>query len=238
MDFGLQLYSVRDITENDLSGALMKVSELGYKFVEFAGFFGHGSGEILNMLMNSGLYATGTHSSASGLKPENITESIKFHKEIFCKDYIIPGADLSTGAKLSDFIKLVNYAQPILEEEGIRLHFHNHYSEFLPNKDGRYAHYELEKNTKINFEIDTYWAHFAGRDPVALMERLKDRISVIHVKDGIGKESKSLGEGDAPVADVIKKAEELGFRMIVESEGLCPTGLSEVGRCAEFLKNF
>lgn len=41
MEYGLQLYSVRDITASDLEGTLKQVAELGYKFVEFAGFFGH-----------------------------------------------------------------------------------------------------------------------------------------------------------------------------------------------------
>ena len=40
MEYGIQMYSVRDITEKDLEGALYQVADLGYKFVEFAGFFG------------------------------------------------------------------------------------------------------------------------------------------------------------------------------------------------------
>ncbi len=236
MDYGLQLYSVRDVSEKDMNVTLRAVSEMGYEFVEFAGFFGHSSKEISDMLTRYNLYASGTHSGVGGLLPENIEESIRFHREIGCENYIIPGADISTGAKLSEFIKLVNYAQPILEGEGIKLHFHNHTAEFLPNKDGRYAHYELEKKTQILFEIDTYWAYEANRDPVALLDRLKDRISVIHLKDGIGKEARSLGEGNAPVLNVISKARELGLRMVVESEGLRPTGLEESKRCIDFLK--
>ena len=38
------------------------------------------------------------------------------------------------------------------------------------------------------------------------------------------------------LADVGVDAIELGFPMIVESEGLDPTGLEEVKRCIEFLK--
>lgn len=236
MNYGLQLYSIRDITEKDMDKALREVSAMGYEFVEFAGFFGHPSADIREMLDKYGLKVSGTHSSAGGLAPEKIEESIKYHKEIGCENYIIPGADLKTGKKLSDFLALVNYAQPLLEAEGIKLHFHNHTAEFLPNEDGRYAHYEMEKKTKIGFEIDTYWAFVAGRDPIALLDRLKDRISVIHLKDGIGKEGRSLGEGNAPVKDVIAKAKELGIAMVVESEGLKPTGLEEVKRCIDFLK--
>ena len=33
MNYGLQMYSVRDITGTDLAGALKAVAELGYSFV-------------------------------------------------------------------------------------------------------------------------------------------------------------------------------------------------------------
>ena len=37
---GIQLYSVRDSMQEDFEGTLRKIAELGYKSVEFAGFFG------------------------------------------------------------------------------------------------------------------------------------------------------------------------------------------------------
>ena len=40
-EYGIQLYSVRDITEKDLPGAIRQMAEMGYKGMEFAGFFGH-----------------------------------------------------------------------------------------------------------------------------------------------------------------------------------------------------
>ena len=50
MEYGLQLYSVRDITGEDLEGALANVAALGYRFVEFAGFFGHSADKVKAML--------------------------------------------------------------------------------------------------------------------------------------------------------------------------------------------
>ena len=46
MEYGLQLFSVRDITGNDLEGALKAVAELGYSSVEYAGFFGHSAEQV------------------------------------------------------------------------------------------------------------------------------------------------------------------------------------------------
>lgn len=40
MDYGLQLYSVRDQMKEDMEGTMAAVAALGYSTVEFAGFFG------------------------------------------------------------------------------------------------------------------------------------------------------------------------------------------------------
>ena len=61
MEYGLQLYSVRDITKNGLQDAMQKVAGLGYSFVEFAGFFGHSGEEVAGWLKELGLRASGTH---------------------------------------------------------------------------------------------------------------------------------------------------------------------------------
>lgn len=237
-NYGLQLYSVRDITKEDLAGSLKKVAELGYKYVEFAGFFGHSAEDVRKMLDDNGLTVVGTHSSFEDLRPTKILETIAYHKKIGNPNYIIPGADLSTLAKIEDFVSVMNYAQPILKAEGINLAFHNHSREFEVKPWGSTIHTELEKRTNIDFEIDTFWAFNAGIDPVATLERLKGRIKCIHLKDGfMGGKGVSLGLGEAPVAAVIKKARELGFIMVVESEGLEPDGISEVGRCIDYLKS-
>lgn len=237
MDYGLQLFSVRDFTEKDLPGTLKKVADMGYKFVEFAGFFGYSDVQIKAMLDENGLTAYSTHCGTGMLLPENIDETIRFHKGIGCSNFIIPGDDLSTRDKLDRFIGIVNAALPKLKANGIDLHYHNHSFEFLPNQDGIIVHSEIEKRTDILFEIDTYWVYNAGNDPVATLERLKNRIKVIHLKDGLKNGvPKSLGEGEAPVYDVLKKAKELGFKMVVEAENTDPDGISVVKRCIDWLK--
>ena len=73
---------------------------------------------------------------------------------------------------------------------------------------------------------------------VATITRLKDRVHVIHLKDGLRNgHGFALGEGEAPVAAVREKAIELGMHMVVESETLQPDGISEVTRCFNYLKS-
>lgn len=238
MNYGLQLYSVRDFTEKDLALTLQKVAELGYEFVEFAGFFGHSAEEVKAMLQANGLKVSGTHSGLAELE-NDFEGTVRYHKAIGNTSYIIPGAGWKTAAELDATIEKLNKFKPMLEAEGISLAYHNHAGEFLPNDDGQIPHEEMEKRTEIDFQIDTYWAYVAGQDPVEVIERLKDRVKVIHLKDGLANgEGFALGEGTAPVQDVIRKAKELGIRMVVESETLQPDGISEVARCMEYLKKF
>lgn len=237
MKYGLQMYSVRDFTAKDMDYALKEVAAMGYSFVEFAGFMGHSAEEIKAMLDKYGLYVSSTH-TGMGEITGNFEETVKYHKTIGNKNIIIPGHDLSTKEKLDKFIDDVNEYQPKFEAEGISFHYHNHSHEFLPNNDGLYIHKELEERTNIKFEIDTYWVFAAKVDPVETIVRLKDRIEMIHLKDGDGGHGGfSLGDGIAPVKAVREKAIELGFTMVVESESLTPDGISEAKRCIDFLKS-
>lgn len=236
-DYGIQLYSVRDAMQENMKETLQKVAAMGYKYVEFAGFFGHSAEEVKAMLDETGLIVSGTHSPFADLRPSRIMETIAYHKTIGNTDYIVPGADLSSKERIEDFCNVMNFAQPILAAEGIRLGYHNHSHEFRVLPCGTTIHSIIENKTKVHFEIDTYWAFNAGCDPIAVMERLKNRIHVIHLKDGFtdGK-GMPLGRGDAPVSAVVDYASKNGIAMVVESETLYPSGLAEAEECIGFLK--
>lgn len=237
MDYGLQLYSVRDVTGFDLEGTLKKVAEIGYRYVEFAGFFGHSAEEVKAMLDRYGLIVSGTHSGLGDLDAD-FAGTVKYHKTIGNTNYIVPGAPTWTAAELDETIEKLNKYQPMLEAEGIRLAYHNHDGEFKPNADGQIPHEEMERRTNIDFQIDTFWAFVAGKDPVEVITRLKDRVHVIHLKDGLRNgHGYALGEGESPVAAVRAKAIELGMHMVVESETLQPDGISEATRCINYLKS-
>ncbi len=235
MEYGLQLYSVRDFTAKDLAKTLEAVAKIGYKYVEFAGFFGHDAKEVKAMLDGNGLKVSGTHCGLGDLDAD-FAGTVKYHQTLGNTDYILGGAPWGTAADLNQTIEKLNYYKPLLAAEGIQLGYHNHDGEFKPNQDGQIAHIELQKRTDVHFEIDTYWAFAAGKDPIQVITELKDRIHVIHLKDGDrNKIGYPLGQGEAPVAAVREKAIELGMMMVVESENLNPDGLSEVKTCFDYL---
>ena len=234
-DYGIQLYSLRDISKDNFELTLKTASEIGYTLVESAGFFGHSAEEVKQMLKKYNLKISGTH-TAYNLLTDDFENTVKFHKDIGCMDLIIPGAPKSNKEEIDRLVENINKWQPLLEKEGIRLHYHNHHQEFMPNPDGSVTMDELEKRTNVLFELDTYWAFVAGADPVKVLDKYDSRIKFIHLKDGTkDKIGKSLGMGEAPVTQVLEKAEAMGKIIIVESEGLEPTGKDEVKRCMDML---
>ncbi|MDO4354978.1 MAG: sugar phosphate isomerase/epimerase [Clostridia bacterium] len=236
MGYGLQLFSVRDITKDDLQGALKKVAELGYESVEFAGFFGHTPEEVTGWLKEYGLKVGGTHTGMKEIDGD-FEGTLAYHKAIGNKNIIVPWAELKTKAQVDELIDQLNKYEPLLRKEGIALGYHNHDFEFKPNEDGVVPYDEIVARTHIDLEIDTFWVYAAGKNPVELMEQLKDRVHLIHIKDGLANgDGFPLGKGTAPVADVYRKAKELGIQMVVESETLTPDGITEAQICIDYLK--
>ncbi|MBO4422268.1 MAG: peptidylprolyl isomerase [Clostridia bacterium] len=237
MKYGIQLYSMRDLAEKDFEAAVAKAAEIGYSSIEFAGFFGRSAEQVNELLKKNNIELFGTHCGMYDLV-NDFEGTLAFHKAIGNKNYIISHHHMRNRAEIDEFVGLVNKYQPMLEAEGIKLGYHNHSMEWLPNEDGIISHPELLNRTNIGFEIDTFWAFNAGRDPVALMEQYKDRLQSIHIKDGFaGGRGMPLGRGEAPVAAVYAKAKELGVPMIVESETCDPTGPDEAQICYDYLKS-
>ncbi len=244
MKYGLQLYSVRDTAAESFEATLKQVAEMGYDMVESAGFFDHSAEEVKAMLENYGLTLCSTHTSYK-LLFNDFENTLDFHKKVGCKNIILPSTLFSTKEELDYSVACINRYQPIIEAEGMTLHYHNHSKEFWPNKDGLIAQDELAKRTRILFELDTFWVFNAGLRAVDVMEQYKDRLRFIHLKDGIPQdrkdpaskpEGRSVGSGQAPVEEVRRKAIEMGLNIVIESEGLDPTGPEEVKRCIDFLK--
>ena len=249
MKYGIQMYSLRDVTVENFEGALKAVAEMGYSQVEFAGFFGHSAEDVKAWLDEYGLVASGTHTGMDLITPEKLEETIAYHKAIGCRRLIVPGANWTTEENMEKNIATFISVAKRLREEGIAFGYHNHSAEFYASPYGKIVEDELYNRTDIELEIDTFWLFNAGIDPISYLEAHKERISVIHLKDGFAKSEpgtfadahsgavgKSLGLGNAPVAAVCDWAIKNGVDMVVESEGLEPTGCEEVKRCIDYLR--
>jgi len=242
-EYGLQLYSVRDAMKENVPSTIEKVAKMGYRTVEFAGYYGYSAKEIVKMLDGNGLKVVGAHTGLSELTDDKLNATLDFMREIGNKNIVIPSAPYGNKGAQAETIARINKVQPIIEKAGFKLSYHNHSGEFQKKFFTPIFYPELLAKTKVGLEIDTFWAFNAGKNPLQMMDELKSRLNLIHLKDGFAKKGffkpakgMSLGSGEAPVKAVLDKALKMGIPIIVESETQQPDGISEVKRCIDFLK--
>jgi len=217
-DFAIQLYSVRDETEKDFIGTLEKLGSkgMGYTGVEFAGFAGISAEEMKQALDTNGLKAIGSHTMLDRLL-NNLDEEIAYHKAIGAEYIICPWADMETKA---DVLELAEKLTPVAEKvmaAGLKFGYHNHAHEFIVD-DGEYLLDILFDNLPAGtvMELDIFWSEYADVDSLAYMEKHKDCLEILHVKQiGEDKKNVEVDKGFIDFADVIKKAKTMGVKHFV-----------------------
>jgi sugar phosphate isomerase/epimerase len=186
---GVQLYTVRDAMKVDTAGTLAKVAGIGYKEMEFAGYFGHSPQEIRAMLDKNNITSPSSH-VAYDLVENHWPETLDTAHQIGQTFIVCPWLD--DNLRNADGYKKVavqfNKAGEASKKAGIQFCYHNHFWEFVPNKElgGQFPYDFLLQNTDPNFlkmELDLCWISVAGQDPVAYFEKYPGRFPLVHVKD-------------------------------------------------------
>src|SRR5271169_5584755 len=131
---GLQLYTVRAEMPKDFEGTLAKVAEIGYKEVEFAGYFNHSPQEVRAILDRHGLTAPSVHIGYNSLG-DKLPDAIEAAK-IIGHEYIVNPAIEDSMRKSTDGWKRAaetfNRAGETTKKAGIQFAYHNHWWEFEP----------------------------------------------------------------------------------------------------------
>lgn len=184
---GVQLYTVRDLMKEDFDGTIAKVAQVGYKEVEFAGYFGHTAQQVKDILQKNGLTAPSTHVQYDELD-EKFPSVIEFSKTVGM-DYIICPWIPEELRKSPDIWKQAsdkfNKCGEQTKKAGMQFGYHNHWFEFLPI-NGKLPYDELLKDCNpdlVKMEMDLCWAVAAGADPVKYFEKYPGRFPLVHVKD-------------------------------------------------------
>jgi len=186
---GVQLYTVRSTMKTDFEGAIAKVAAIGYKEVEFAGYFGHSPKDIRAILDKNGLTAPSCH-IAYAVVENHLPEQIEAAHVIGQKFIVCPWIDEANrtvdGYKRAT--ELFNKAGETTKKAGIQFAYHNHFWEFEPEASlgGKFPlDYMLENSDPQNlkFELDLCWINVAGQDPVAYFNKYPGRFPLVHVKD-------------------------------------------------------
>ena len=216
---GLQLYTVRDLMKNDLPGTLSKVAAIGYKEVEFAGYFGRTPAQIRELLRRDGLSSPSTHLPFESLdsgwqKQLDDAKTIGHHWATIAW---IPEDKRKTLDDWKRHADSFNKAGAQAKAAGMRFAYHNHDFE-LRSVDGQRPLDVLLTSTDpslVDFEMDLYWVKFGGGDPLDFFNRYPKRFAMVHVKDSSGPPDNRMvdvGQGTIDFRSIFAQSQKAGIK--------------------------
>lgn len=240
---GLQLYTIRDAMAADVAGSLKKVSDIGYKYIELAGY---ADGKFYNMepvefkkLVNDlGMEIVSSHTQveAQGITLDNAKKMAEDHAKLGVKYCIQPWVVEEARTTLASFRKMAadwNLVGGIMKDNGIMFGYHNHNFEFK-TVEGKIPYFDifmtdLDKDL-VTMELDLFWTIKAGQNPVELIKRYPGRFQLFHMKDMYTKEAPffttegvkdfaPVGEGVINFSEILAVKDIAGLKyMIVEQD--------------------
>lgn len=198
---GLALYTVRDEMAMDAKSTLKKVAEMGYAYIEAAGyekglFYGMTPQEFKSYLKSIDLKPVSTQQI--GVTLDNLDREIAHVKEAGFEYFSIPVPPMgmlvydskskttSLNCSLAELVETLTVIGKRCNKAGLKFLYHNHDFEFKKGKEGvKPIDYLLEHTDPryVNFEMDLYWVKKAGVDPVTYLESYPNRFKLWHVKD-------------------------------------------------------
>lgn len=213
----VQLYTVRDLMKDDFEGTIAKVAQIGYKEVEFAGYFGRTPQQVRAVIDKNGLTAPSTHVQYDELD-EKFPKVIEDSKTIGLEYIVCPWIPEELR-KSPDIWKQAsdkfNKCGEQTKKAGIQFGYHNHWFEFLP-VNGKLPYDQLLADCDPNLvkmELDLCWITAGGSDPVKYFEKYPGRFPLVHVKD-IKKVPKVTQAGSQDFGSSLKDITEVGSGMI------------------------
>ena len=239
---GLQLWTVRTECAKDFPGTIAKVAKMGYKGVEFAGFYERSAKDVRKMLDDNGLLCFGSHTAIDLLSNEKLAATMEFNRTIGNKFVIVPWLDRKQLKTKEDWLakaKTFNELADKTRSEGVHIGYHSHQGDFLPI-DGETPWDILFGNTskEVCMQLDTGNCMQGGGDPVAILKKYPGRSLTIHLKEYSATNKKALiGEGDVKWKEVFEVCETTGgtqYYIIEEESGAYPP----LESAEQSLKNF
>jgi len=224
----LQMYTLRNESAKDFTGTLKEVAKIGYAGVELAGTYGLSMKELAKLLDDLGLKRAGGHVGVEQLE-KDLNEVIEDYKTLGSAFVTIPGLPGTYTESAEAWKRTAGILTEVgtkLKKAGIQLSYHNHNHEFR-QFGGKYALdilYENSDPNALHAQIDTYWVQYANVDPVAYMRQVKNRLSLVHIKDMADDEKRSFTEIGNGVLDwdgIFAAAREAKSKWLIVEQDSC-----------------
>ncbi|MBA2354393.1 MAG: TIM barrel protein [Acidobacteria bacterium] len=220
----LQLYSFREsFKANGVPKTLARVKAIGFTHVEMAGTYGMSREAFKAELDKAGLTPVSMHADIKVLSGDatQVLSDARFFGVKYVGNAWFPHEGAFDQAEATAAVDAFNKAGKAAAAAGLTFFYHPHGYEFAPGPaNGTLFDMILAKTDPktVFFELDIFWAHHGGANPVALLEAHPQRFVLTHLKDmkrGTRKDhtghapddsSVALGAGEVDVKGVVEAA--------------------------------
>lgn len=240
----VQLYTLASEFSADMSGSLDKLAALGLRNVEAFAFVDRPDA-IRAALDASGLTSPTGHApllsdelwtpdgSIPTPAPEVVFEAAAtIGIQTVIDPFVAPERWL-TEEGVADIAERLNRAADMAATFGLSVGYHNHAQEFLADFDGQsaYERFVALTDDRVQLELDLFWALTGGQDVPALVAALGDRLTAVHVKDGVAPASnpwapgagemssatldqRHAGTGEVPLAEALRAGSGIRYAVV------------------------
>jgi len=220
---GVQLYSVRNLMQQDFAGTLAAVAGAGYDEVEFAGYYDNEPQQVRDLLDELGLDGVAGHFPRLVFQ-DQLDDLIESSKTIGHRYLILPWLDPKERT-IDGYKALATFSNEVgqaCSDAGLTFGYHNHDFE-LQAIDGKVPLDLLLEETDpalVAFELDLFWVLKGGGDPLDYFERYPGRFALSHVKDMTADgEMVDVGAGSIDFTAIFARADQAGMKhFIVEHD--------------------
>lgn len=257
--FGLQLYSLRDVINQDVPGTVARLGKWGYQELEAYGYndgklFGMTPKAFSQLAKDNGMRVVSGHylyGKAEFMKPMKGTivngweKAVADAKEAGQTYMVVAWLHESERTSMDSYRAIaddLNRAGEVCRKYGIRLGYHNHDFEFEA-LEGLTPYDMLLKRCDpklIAFEMDLFWVVYAGHNPITYFANHPGRFEQWHIKDmdkADRKRNADVGTGAIDFAKLFAESKKAGLQhFYIEQETYPVDPLTSVKNSIENLR--
>jgi sugar phosphate isomerase/epimerase len=225
----VQLYSLREASEQDFDTVLEDLATIGYLGVEPFNLFRKSPKEFRAQVENLGMTISSSHTPWANRAP--LQEVVDTLGELGLSR-AIGGFGPEDFKNMNAVHKTADTCRSLVEAlspHGIDLALHNHWWELALIEDRPAYHYFQDLIPAVQFELDTYWvANFGACDPASELARVSSRTPLLHIKDGpllTKHPNVAVGAGAMDIPAVLDAADENVLEWIIVELDACETDM-------------
>ena len=221
MKIGVQLYTLRDHTKTaqDIETSFKRIKAMGFDMVQLSALGPCDPNWLAGIMKEIGIEACGTHSPWDRIAdPLELDKLIDEHKKMECPQIGLgmkPNIYPDSYEGYTGFIAKINEICAQIKKAGLNFGYHNHEMEFMKWNGVCAIDRMIKECPALEFTLDVFWVQAGGANPCDYIDKLKDRIRILHLKDfrvsGRQRQFAEIGQGNLDWPAIFSRCAKYGI---------------------------